>query len=205
MPVSIKLAFLGQSANYQTLIPTKNSHLKVALPCSECYQCTSIALPGCLAYGQPTLESASGKSYGRDMNLTSTTYSTSSTKNRSAESEHSGSASVSKSNDIVNDIHIPLVSDAQRSGRESVSKSRDGENGFNAQQLQQEGSGSENIEQLQEVKARLEAVSQENNELLQNQERVNAQWEGRVRRLERQLQAYQKGDKPTEVRGSLQG
>ena len=55
------------------------------------------------------------------------------------------------------------------------------------------------------MKARLEAVSQEKNELLQNQERVNAQWEGRVRRLERQLQAYQKGDKPTEVRGSLQG
>ena len=55
--------------------------------------------------------------------------------------------------------------------------------------------------QLDEMKAQLEAVIQERNELLQNQERMNAQWEGRVRRLERQLQAYQKGDKPTEVKG----
>ena len=53
---------------------------------------------------------------------------------------------------------------------------------------------------IDEIKALLEAVIQERNELLQNQERVNSQWEGRVRRLECQLQVYQKGDKPTEVK-----
>ena len=69
------------------------------------------------------------------------------------------------------------------------------------QSLQQSG---DDLPELNEVKAQLEAVTQEKNELLQYQERVNAQWEGRVRRLERQLQAYQKGDKPTEVRSLLQ-
>ena len=157
----------------------------------------------CLAYGQPTLESVSESSYGRDRNFTSATYSTSSTKNRSAESELSGGANVPKSKNFIHDINIPLGYDAQPSGREGVSKSKDRESGFSAQQLQQEGSGGEGNQQLHEVKAQLEAVTQEKNELLQNQERVNAQWEGRVRRLERQLQAYQKGDKPTEVRGSV--
>ena len=58
-------------------------------------------------------------------------------------------------------------------------------------------------QQLNEVKTQLEAMTQEKNDLLQNQERVNTQWEGRVRHLERQLQAYQKGEKPAEV-GLLQ-
>ena len=150
------------------------------------------------------MESASESSYGRDRNFTSTTYSSSSTKNRSAESELSGGSNVSKSKNFVHDINIPLGYDAQPSGREDVSKSKDGESGFSAQQLQHEGSGGEGDQQLREVKAQLETVTLEKNELLQNQERVNAQWEGRVRRLERQLQAYQKGDKPTEVRGLVQ-
>ena len=158
----------------------------------------------CLAYGQPTLESVSESSYGQDRNFTSAAYSSSSTKNRSAESELSGGANVPNSKNFVHDINIPLGYDAQPSGREGVSKSKGRESGFSAQQLQEEGSGGEGNQQLHEVKAQLEAVTQEKNELLQNQERVNAQWEGRVRRLERQLQAYQKGDKPTEVRDSVQ-
>jgi hypothetical protein len=150
------------------------------------------------------LESVSGNSYGQKRNSTPATYSSSTTKNRSAESELSGSVNVSKSKNLIHDINIPLGSDSRLSGREGVSKSQDRESGFNAQQLQQEGSGGESDQQLHEVKTQLEAVTQEKNELLQNQERVNAQWEGRVKRLERQLQAYQKGDKPTEVRGLLQ-
>ena len=55
-------------------------------------------------------------------------------------------------------------------------------------------------QQLNEVKTQLEAMIQGKNDLLQHQERVNAQWEGRVRRLERQLQAYQRGKKPAEVK-----
>lgn len=146
------------------------------------------------------MESVSGNSYGRDRNSTAAT--SSSTKNRSGESERSSSANVSK---FVHDINIPLGSDAQPSGSGGVTKSNDGagESGFNAQQLQQEGCGGESDQQLHEVRARLVAVTQEKNELLQNQERVNAQWEGRVRRLERQLQASQKGEKPTEVRQLL--
>ena len=148
------------------------------------------------------MESASGNSYGQKRKSTPATCSSSSTKNRSSESELSDSVNVSTSKNLVHDINIPLGSDSRPSGREGVSKSKDRESGFSAQQLQQEGSGGD--QQLHEVKAQLEAVTQEKNELLQNQERVNAQWEGRVRRLERQLQAYQKGDKPTEVRGLLQ-
>ena len=157
----------------------------------------AIIVYNCLAYGQPMLESASGSSYGRDRNFTPATYSSSSTKNRSADSELSGAANISKSKKLVHDIKIPLGSDSQPSGREGAS---DRESGFNAQHLQQGQSGGEGDQQLREVKAQLEAVTQEKNDLLQNQERVNAQWEGRVRRLERQLQAYEKGDKPTEVR-----
>ena len=141
----------------------------------------------------------SGNSYGQKRKSTPATCSSSSTKNKSSESELSGGINISKSKDFVHDINIPPGPDSRLSGREGVSKSKDRENGFSAQQLQQEGSVGD--QQLHEMKAQLEAVTQERNELLQNQERVNAQWEGRVRRLERQLQAYQKGDKPTEVRG----
>ena len=65
--------------------------------------------------------------------------------------------------------------------------------------LRQERSVGDDNQQLCEVRAQLESVIQEKNELLQNQEQVNAQWEGRVRRLERQLQAHHKGEKPIEV------
>ena len=52
---------------------------------------------------------------------------------------------------------------------------------------------------MRQVRAQLETVTQEKNDLLLNQERVNAQWEGRVKRLERQIEAYNKGEKPAEV------
>ena len=128
------------------------------------------------------------------------THSSSSTKNRSAESELNGAANTPNSKAIIHDINIPMGSDAQSSGREGVSKPKEKESGFNVRQLQQQMSGGEGDQQLRD---QLENLKQEKNDLLQNQERVNAQWEGRVRRLERQLQAYQKGEKPAEV-GLLQ-
>ena len=53
----------------------------------------------------------------------------------------------------------------------------------------------ESDQQLREVKAQLEAVTQEKNELLQNQGRVNARWEVRVKHLECQLRDFQNGDR----------
>ena len=148
-----------------------------------------------LAYDQPTLDSASVNPYGQDRRASS------STKNRNAVSELNSAASVSRSKDLVHNINIPLGSNVQSGGHESVSKPGEAERGFNIRRLQDEKSRGESNKELQvrEWRVQLEAVTQEKNELLQNQERVNAQWEGRVKRLERQLQAYQSGENPAEV------
>ena len=120
----------------------------------------------CLAYGEPTLESASGSSYGRNRNVTPATHSSSSTKNGNAESELSGATNTPNSKDLIHDIYIP---DAQSSGREGASKPKEKESGFNVRQLQQKRSRHEGDQRLHEAKAHLaiEAVTQQKNELLQ--------------------------------------
>ena len=55
-----------------------------------------------------------------------------------------------------------------------------------------ENENNQKSSESQSASAQLEVVTQEKNELLRNQERANAQWEERVRRLERQLQAQEK-------------
>ena len=65
--------------------------------------------------------------------------------------------------------------------------------------LRQERSVGDENQQLHEVRAQLESVVQEKNELLENQKRVNAQWEGGVRHLKHQLQAHWKQEKQNEV------
>ena len=88
-----------------------------------------------------------------------------------------------------------LIHDIQRKDQEIV---------MLRQALDQEQSPQQwsrgDAQQSNEVKTQLEAMIQGKNDLLQHQERVNAQWEGRVRRLERQLQACQRGKKPAEVK-----
>ena len=53
--------------------------------------------------------------------------------------------------------------------------------------------------QLLELQEQLEMATKERDSLLANRERVTAQWEGRIRRLEQQLKAYQEGKTPAEV------
>ena len=53
--------------------------------------------------------------------------------------------------------------------------------------------------QLLELQEQLDAVMKERDSLLANRERVTAQWEGRIRRLEQQLKVYQEGKTPAEV------
>lgn len=91
------------------------------------------------------------------------------------------------------------MSTNQSGGQDGSARSKDQDSGFSARQLRQERSEGDQDQQLRQVRAQLETVTQEKNELLLNQERVNAQWEGRVRRLERQIEAYSKGEKPAEV------
>ena len=91
-----------------------------------------------------------------------------------------------------------LIHDIQQKDQEIVMLRR----ALDQEQSPQQSSRGD-AQQLNEVKTQLEAMIQGKNALLQHQERVNAQWEGRVRRLERQLRAYQKGEKPAEV-GLLQ-
>ena len=91
-----------------------------------------------------------------------------------------------------------LIHDIQQKDQEMVMLRR----ALDQEQSPQQSSRGD-AQQLNEVKTQLEAMIQGKNDLLQHQERVNAQWEGRVRRLERQLQAYHKGEKPAEV-GLLQ-
>lgn len=140
-----------------------------------------------LAFGQPTLDSVES-----ERNIVP--YS-----NPSSQSFNSRTArtdrNVLQSKD---DINISLdPGPAARTGEGGRNKVRDG--GFSVKHLHQERDDVQG-EDLQELKSQLETVTQEKNELLRNQERVNAQWEGRVRRLERQLQAQDKGEKPAEVR-----
>ena len=73
--------------------------------------------------------------------------------------------------------------------------------GFNVGQLQQdrEEMAMQYEAQLLELREQLETVTKERDSLLANRERVTAQWEGRVRRLEQQLKAYQEGKTPAEV------
>ena len=122
-------------------------------------------------------------------------------KSRSAEFPLSDTPNVSQSRVLTNDINISLASNptSQPSGQESVARAKDKDSGFNVRHLQRERSEGGQEQQLHEVQAQLETVIREKNALMQGQERVNAQWEGRVRRLERQLNAFQAGDKPDEV------
>ena len=53
--------------------------------------------------------------------------------------------------------------------------------------------------QLLELQEQLKMATKERDSLLANRERVTAQWEGRIRRLEQQLKAYQEGNTPAEV------
>lgn len=141
------------------------------------------------AYGQPTLDTAeSERRHGQYSTNTSQSF-----KSRNAASQLSGSISLSK-----NDINIPLDSSSAVRPTEG-NRNRLGD-GFSVKHLHQEKEGDVHGDELQGLRSQLEAVTQEKNELHRNQERVNAQWEGRVRRLERQLQAQEKGEKPAEVR-----
>ena len=76
-----------------------------------------------------------------------------------------------------------------------------GSSGFNVSQLQQdrEELAMHYEAQLLELQEQLETVTKERDSLLANRERVTAQWEGRIRRLEQQLKAYQEGKTPAEV------
>ena len=152
-----------------------------------------------LAFGSSTLESASETGHGGSQYSKSPAQSSSTTKNKNAESHLRDTASTAPSRGYMNDINITLPT-SQSSGHESAVRAKEKDSGFSARQLQQERGEGAPSQQLHQVQTQLEAVMKEKNELLQNQERVNAQWEGRVRRLERQLQAQQKGEKPNEVR-----
>ena len=72
---------------------------------------------------------------------------------------------------------------------------------FNVGQLQQEKQDMavDYERQLLELKEQLEAMTSERDDLKQNQERVKAHLEGKVRRLEQQLQKAGSGEQPVRV------
>ena len=90
---------------------------------------------------------------------------------------------------LLNDINVPI-------------ESKVGHDAFNVGQLQQD-MAMDYERQLLDVREQLESVTKERDTLLENRERVAAHWEGKTRRLERQLQEYQQGHQPTEVRNRL--
>lgn len=69
---------------------------------------------------------------------------------------------------------------------------------FNVGQLQQVPFNQ--ITDIETLRQRLEEVITERDDLKRNQERVNARWDGRVKRLEAQLQKATGGNLSTEVR-----
>ena len=73
--------------------------------------------------------------------------------------------------------------------------------GHDALQLQQD-MAMDYERQLLDVREQLESVAQERDTLEENRERMAAHWEGKTRRLERQLQEYQQGQQSTGVRNS---
>jgi len=76
-----------------------------------------------------------------------------------------------------------------------------GDSGFNVGQLQQEKQDMavDYERQLLELKEQLEAVTSERDDLKQNQGRVKATLEGKIRRLEQQLQKSGPGQPPAKV------
>ena len=77
----------------------------------------------------------------------------------------------------------------------------DGGGGFNVGQLQQEKEDMavDYERQLLELKEQLVTVTSERDDLKQNQERVKATLEGKIRRLERQLEKSGPGQPPAKV------
>jgi len=73
---------------------------------------------------------------------------------------------------------------------DTVGGDSDGGGGFNVGQLQQRMSNMaiDYEQQLLELKEQLKMVTGERDDLKQNQERVKATFEGKIRRLEQQLQ-----------------
>ena len=63
--------------------------------------------------------------------------------------------------------------------------------GFNVGELQQ--TGSKLPTDVVELRKQLEAVEKERDDLRQNQQRVNARWDGRVKRLETELATLRAG------------
>ena len=86
-------------------------------------------------------------------------------------------------------------------GPPPVSAGGDDGGGFNVGQLQQEKQDMavDYERQLLELKEQLEAMTGERDDLKHNQERVKAHLEGKVRRLEKQLQKAGSGEQPARV------
>ena len=97
------------------------------------------------------------------------------------------SVSGGRTSNLLNDINVPII------------ESKVGHDAFNVGQLQ-EDMAMDYERQLLDVREQLESVAQERDTLEENRERMAAHWEGKTRRLERQLQEYQQGHQPTGVR-----
>ena len=132
-------------------------------------------------------------------------------------STSSATSSISKSQSVAHSSHLsrketPLVvrvpDASSQTGLNDMNATSVGgggdSSGFNVSQLQQDreelAMGYE--QKLLELQEQLETVTKERDSLLENRERVTAQWEGRIRRLEQQLKAYQQGETPAEVSSS---
>ena len=76
-----------------------------------------------------------------------------------------------------------------------------GSSGFNVGKLQQ--TEAEPSTDTVELRQQLEALQKEKNDLQQNQQRVNAQWEGRVKRLETELASLRAGGTSVCVRACM--
>ena len=95
---------------------------------------------------------------------------------------------------VIEPINIPITT-SQLSTEKRYTGGRDA--GFSVGQLQQTGS-STTSQDLHTLRQQLGEVTKERDSLKQTSERVNAQWEGKVRRLQQQLRQAG-GDPPLEV------
>ena len=84
---------------------------------------------------------------------------------------------------------------------DALKRNGDGDGGFRVGQLQQEKQDMavDYERQLLELKEELEVVTSERDDLKQNRERVNATLEGKIRRLEWQLEKSGPGQPPAKV------
>lgn len=99
---------------------------------------------------------------------------------------------------VIQPINIPITTD-NKSTEYSATGGRGA--GFNVGRLQQRGNSTDLEQDLNQLRQQLEEVTKERDSLKQNNERVNAQWEGRVRRLQQQLREKGGGEATSEVSG----